>query len=209
MIKINDVEVSKYFKRKDNIEWFHSLHIVLFDFMCVKFDLRRTAKNYVHFCEALLLFLTINSEGEIKGDGKTYLEQLRGRWSNNRRNFPKTIKCESCLNGEIDPDSIISVGESAFKDYLRSIFLLYCQAVPDLSEISVGEETYTFALIEFMLLHIDNYLKENDVPFSYVLLKGLMDICCDNGPLSRVPVDFEFEIYDSIYKTLGMAYLFE
>ena len=189
MVKFDNKEVSNYFNDKECIEHFDNFHTMLFSYLCTQFKLPKTAKNYVHYCEALFLFLEMNSNPPTKSNMPAYVQHLLKRCQQKKHFSPSFVKWEFSWDNEIDPDKVLTIFSPVFKAQLLSVFQRYQRVIPDLTKITEGNETYPFLLVTHMLVSLDNYRCDDTIPFSLILMKELINFCIESSPFNDIPKD--------------------
>ena len=66
MLKINEREVSEYFKDKDIAKNFKHIRTALYQAQCKLSFMKDCGETWLHFCEALYLFATLNSSADFE-----------------------------------------------------------------------------------------------------------------------------------------------
>lgn len=194
MIKLNDREVTTYFKDKNyiqNLDWvIDALHQIL----CEEMGIECTQYTHIHFCEALMMYMIINSPKKTKGLSHKRAKELIQIYNSDRN------RVDGCKVYIVEDREI-----SSFKvhKYMKSNFRIFNEILTDTYtnfKLSYDESKCPYCQYHDSLLFAIVSLIENissfDIPFSIILMEELMEFCMKNSRIVNLSKSDKEDFFD-------------
>lgn len=177
MLKINNHEVSEYFKDKDIAKNFKYIRTALYQAQCKLNFMKDCGETWLHFCEALYLFATINSSVNSESLDSSKIQYEINELLDAKMNSTHS-KFDFYLENEIDWFGWATANSSRLNSALNQLFSSYrnTSQIPDLYDC----EQYTYTALVFALRCFEKY--EDNLPYSIALMEDLFTFCLENSP---------------------------
>ena len=181
MLKINNHEVSEYFKDKDIAKNFKHIRTALYQAQCKLSFMKDCGETWLHFCEALYLFATLNSSANFQNyDSPKILSEIN-ELRDSKMNTTHS-KFDFYLENEIDWVGWATANSSRLNSALNQLFSSYRNTphIPNLYDC----EQYTYTALVFALRCFEKY--EDNLPYSIALMENLFTFCLENSPAKPI-----------------------
>lgn len=181
MLKINNRDVSEYFKDKDVGEKLNNLTQVLYKAHCSIFEITPNKIASVHFCEALYLFAAVNSSKE------SHLENLPDFYKRvdkfcKAKTLERDIKITFSPENEGDWFDWVEENATELQKGLNALYRNY-KVVPKRPEFP-GCDYYIFTAQTCTVRYLENYKQK--FPYSNLMLAALYEFCKANSPTNKL-----------------------
>ena len=206
MLKINNRDVSEYFKDKDVGEKLNNLTQVLYKAHCSIFEITPNKIASVHFCEALYLFAGVNSSKE------SHLENLLD-FNKRVDKFCKAKTLESDIKITFSPENEgdwfdwVEENANELQKGLNALYRNY-KVIPKRPEFP-GCDYYIFTAQTCTVRYLENYKQKfpgcdyyiftaqtctvgylenykQKFPYSNLMLAALYEFCKANSPTNKL-----------------------
>lgn len=181
MLKINECEVSEYFKDKYIAKNFKYIRTALYQAQCKLSFMKDCGETWLHFCEALYLFATLNSSANFQNyDSPKILSEIN-ELRDSKMNTTHS-KFDFYLENEIEWFGWATEHSSELNKSLNRLFNSYrnTSQIPDLYDC----EQYAYTALAFALRYFKEY--EDNLPYSISLIEDLFTFCLENSPAKPI-----------------------
>ena len=181
MLKINNRDVSEYFKDKDVGEKLNNLTQVLYKAHCSIFEITPNKIASVHFCEALYLFAEVNSSKE------SHLENMLDFYKRvdkfcKAKTLERDIKITFSPENEGDWFDWVEENANELQKGLNTLYRNY-KVIPKRPEFP-GCDYYIFTAQTCTVGYLENYKQK--FPYSNLMLAALYEFCKANSPTNKL-----------------------
>ena len=196
MLKINEREVSEYFKDKDIAKNFKHIRTALYQAQCKLNFMKDCGDTWLHFCEALYLFATLNSSANFENYDSSKIQYEINELRDAKMNTTHS-KFDFYLENEIDWFGWASANSSELNKALNQLFNSYrnTSQIPDIYDC----EQYAYTALVFALRCFEKY--EDNVPYSIALMEDLFTFCLENSLAKPMVKELQKKLREEIMTT--------